>query len=606
MEGDFRLGPWLVCPKLNAVRAASQTIRVEPKFMQVLVCLAARPGDVISKEDLMRTVWADTFVTDDVLTRAISELRHIFKDDPKHPQFIETVAKNGYRLIAPVQSAIPERSSRRIGRLAFVAAGSLLLLAVVLAFLFRRQLSGARTSSARFQSIAVLPLDDLSHDPAQEYFADGLTDQLINDLAQVQALRVVSRTSVMQFKGSRKSLPDVVKTLNVDAVLEGAVLRSGGRVRITAQLIDARQDKQLWAHTYEGEIGDVLKLQSVMADAITREIQVAVTAQEQLRIRTARRVDPDALDAYLRAQYYWNLFSEEGMTKAVEYFQKAIDKDPDWAPAYAGQAHAYHELSWYQRPNEVMPKARMAAEKALQLDPTDAEAHAALAWVKWVYEWDWPGSEAEFKRAIELRPNSALAHGQFALFLASAGRSSEALEHERTALQLDPLSLINNTNLADILADDGQLDLAIQQYLSTIAKDPHFGPAHANLGITYALRGRFSDAIKEIRVGQEYDPDPQYLGLLAWIYARDGRKQQARETLQALDKLSRRQYMPASISAGVLALLGNRDQAFAALQKGVKERDSNLAFLRDPSLVLLRSDPRIERLLHAVGPPPKF
>src|SRR6267378_1071882 len=189
------------------------------------------------------------------------------------------------------------------------------------------------------------------------------------------------------------------------------------------------------------------------------------------------------------------------MTKAVEYFQKAIDNDPDWAPAYAGQAHAYHELSWYQQPNEVMPKARMAAE---------------------------------------------------------------------TALQLDPLSLINNTNLADILADDGQLDLAIQQYLSTIAKDPHFGPAHADLGITYALRGRFSEAIKEIRVGQEYDPDPQYLGWLAWIYARDGRKQQARETLQALDKLSSRQYVPASISAGALAVLGSRDQAFVALQKGVQ------------------------------------
>jgi DNA-binding winged helix-turn-helix (wHTH) protein/TolB-like protein len=232
MEGDFRVGPWLVCPKLNAVRADSQTTCVEPKFMQVLVCLAARPGDVVSKEDLMRIVWADTSVTDDVLTRAISELRRIFKDDPRQPQFIETVAKSGYRLIAPVQPAILDKSSRRMRRVAFVAGGSLLLLAVVLAFLFRRQLSGARTSSARFQSIAVLPLDDLSHDPAQEYFADGLTNQLINDLAQVQALRVVSRTSVMQFKGSRKSLPDVVKALNVDAVLEGAVLRSGERVQI--------------------------------------------------------------------------------------------------------------------------------------------------------------------------------------------------------------------------------------------------------------------------------------------------------------------------------------------------------------------------------------
>src|SRR5262249_42847529 len=234
-----------------------------------------------------------------------------------------------------------------------------------------------------------------------------MTDELINEVGQVKALRVVSRTSVMQFKGSRKPVKEIAKELNVDGVLEGAVLRSGGRVRITAELIDARLDKQLWAHSYEGELADVLKLQSTMASAIMSEIRVAVTAQEQQRIAGTRRVDPEALDAYLRGQFYWNQFSEDGMRQAVGYFQKAIDRDPNWAAAYAGQAHAYHELSWYQPPKQVMPKAKQAAERAIQIDPNDADAHAALGWVKWVYEWDWPNAEAEFQRAVEFRPNSA-------------------------------------------------------------------------------------------------------------------------------------------------------------------------------------------------------
>jgi len=346
MEGDFRLGEWLICPQLNTVQNGGKTVRLEHKFMQVLVCLAERPCDVVSKEELIRRVWADTFVTDDVLTRAVSELRRILKDDAKQPHIIETVSKNGYRLIAPVQPVISESSHRERSRL---FPGPVLLALVIaslgVAFVLRARLTRSRVNATPVQSIAVLSLEDLSHDPGQEYFADGMTDELINELAQVRALRVVSRTSVMQFKGSRKPLSDIAKALNVDAVVEGAVLRSGGRVRITAELIDARVERQLWAHSYEGDIGDVLKLQSSMADAITREIQIAVSAQEQQRMMSARRVDPDALDAYLHGQFYWNQFSKEGMQEAVEYFQKAIDKDPNWAAAYAGQAHAYHELS---------------------------------------------------------------------------------------------------------------------------------------------------------------------------------------------------------------------------------------------------------------------
>jgi serine/threonine-protein kinase len=291
------------------------------------------------------------------------------------------------------------------------------------------------------------------------------------------------------------------------------------------------------------------------------------------------------------------------MHKAVDSFQRAIDKEPNWAAAYAWQAHSYHELSWYQPPKQVMPKAKWAAEKAIQLDPNDAEAHAGLAWVKWVYDWDWQGAETEFKRAIEFRPGSSLARGQYALFLGTAGRSQEALEQERIALQLDPLSLIGNTNMGDILADNKQLDQAIQQYLMVIRIDPHFGPAHADLGYAYARQGRFQDAVSEIQTGLQYDPDPQYRGWLAWIYAVSGQKEQARATLQELNKLSKQQYIPASISAAALAALGEKEKALGALERGVQERDSNLASLSLDlrSLDSLSSDPRFQQLLRVLG-----
>jgi len=410
------------------------------------------------------------------------------------PRLEQNVPPTAYRRLWPWLLAVP-------------LTALVLILGLISGRLRNPQPTAAKLS--RIQSLAVLPLEDLSHDPEREYFTDGMTDELINRLAQVQALRVVSRTSVMQFKGSHKPLSSIAKALDVDAVLEGAVLRSGGRARITAELIDARSDKQLWAHSYEGDIGDVLKLQSNMAEAITQEIQVAVTAQEQPRITNARRVDPDALDAYLHGQFYWNRFSEDGMRKAVEFFQKAIDKEPEWAAAYAGQAHAYHELAFYQPPKQVMPKARLAAEKAIQIDPSDSDAYAALAWVKWVYEWDWQGAETDFKHAIQLRPNKALAHAQYALFLDCAGRGPEALDEEHIALHLDPLSLILNSNLGDILAENRQTDQAIQQYLKTISIDPQFAAGHAGLAMAYASLGRFQDAIREMQTELKYDHDPE-------------------------------------------------------------------------------------------------
>jgi len=614
MELTFCVGDWLVHTRLNRVESNGRTVRLEPKVMQVLVCLAEQPGEVISKEQLLRTVWADTFVTDEVLTRSISELRRVFQDDPKAPHVIETVPKGGYRLIAavaavatgagvkaeaPQQAALFQRRKRWlffVAILVMIAAGSLAV--------WRSRRTADVPSTLRVNALAVLPLENLSHDPQQDYFADGMTDQLTNELAQVKSIRVVSRTSVMQFKGSNKPLPEIARMLNVDAVVEGAVLRSGARMRISAELVDAHSDKQLWAHSYEGEIGDVLQLQNKLATAITNQIQATVTPDEHQRLIRTRPIDPDAFDDYLRGQYYWNRFSEESMQKAVALFRQAIEKEPTWAPPYAGLAHSYHELAWYMPPKEVMPKAKMAAEKALELDLTSAEAHAALGRVRWVYGWDWTGADSEFQRANALNPNSAQAHAQYALFLSSAGRVPEALEQEHRALLLDPLSLIDNDNLGDILADNHQLEEAVRQLHTTISMDAEFGDAHASLAYTYAKQGRFPDAIREMKLALQYDADPVYRGNLAWIYAISGDKGNARKTIADLRRLSARQYVPTSIMAGALAELGETEQALAALEMGVQEHSSNLSMIRLDQETLyrrLRSEPRFQAVLRRIG-----
>lgn len=609
-EADLRAGE---------LRKNGLKVKLPDQPFRVLAALLGASGQVVTREDLRRQVWpADTFIDfDHGLNLAIAKIRVALGDDAENPRFIATIPRRGYKFLVPVTLQTGEPfcgvSPSAAGKLSFGriwlfgVAGLLVAAAAFLAVRKIDTLKGLSNSNLpQIRAIAVLPLEDLSHDREQEYFAEGMTDELINKLGQAKALRVVSRTSVMRFKGSHKPLPEIAKVLNVDAILEGAVLHRGGRVRISAELVDGKSDRQLWAQSYERDIGDVLKLQNNVADAITREIQIALTPQERRRFREAVRVNPDAFDAYLRGQFYWNRFSKEGMWQAISYFQKAIEKQPDWAPPYAGLAHSYHELSWYVPPKQVMPQAKAAAEKAIGIDPDLAEAHAALAWVRWVYEWDWTGAESEFKRALDLNPNSSLAHGQYALFLDASGRSEQALQEERIALQLDPLSLIINTNMGEILLQKGQNDQAMRQLLMTIAMDPQFGGAHAALAEVYAQAGQFDKAVSEVRLGYRTDPDPQYLGWLAWLYAVSGEKEQAQKTLQELQSLSTKRYVPASSSAAALAALGNKKLALTALEQGARERDSNLAFFRlDESSFYrgLRSEPRFQMLLRQIRVP---
>jgi TolB-like protein/DNA-binding winged helix-turn-helix (wHTH) protein/Flp pilus assembly protein TadD len=582
MEGDFRLGEWLVCPQLNTVQAEGQASRIEHKCMQVLVCLADRPEQIISKEDLIRIVWADTFVTDEVLTRAISELRRTFSDDPKKPRLIETIPKRGYRIIAPVQrvtalNAPDESVARKFSwKLRGVIFSALLFAATIVAFRFPR--TGTTPDSVRIQSIAVIPLENLSQDPQEQYFADGMTDELINKLAQIKSLRVVSRTSVRQLKSTHKTLPEITQLLNVDAIVEGTVLRSGSHLRINAELVDTKLDKQLWAQSYDRDISDVLAIQSDLALAIIKGIQLSTTPEDTQQLTRPETVSPEAYDAYLKGLFYWNQFSELGMKKAVDYFQQAIAIDPNYAPAYAGLAQTYHELAIYMPPREVMPKGKAAATKALQLDNSIAEAHAALGWILWCYDWDWRNGEREFLKAIELAPMSSLAHAQYSIYLSSAGRPDDALREITQARELDPFSAVVSTVLGEAHGELRHYDEAERIFLTTIEMHPDFSQVHADHGTNMIWQKRFPEGIREIRKAIELDTDASYQASLTWAYAQSGDTVNAKKSLADLLKYAKNHYISAFTLAAGYAYVGDKTNSLRWLQRASEDRDFGMVF----------------------------
>jgi TolB-like protein len=347
-------------------------------------------------------------------------------------------------------------------------------------------------SSPQIRSIAVLPLDNFSRDPDQEFFADGMTEQLITDLSQIGSLRVISRTSVMQYKGKRPSLPEIAKALQVDAVVEGSVLRVGDRVRITAQLLQAATDKHLWAESYDRDLRDVLALQGEVARNIAAQVQITLTPQEQVLLGKQRRVEPEVFQLYLKGRYFYNQAAEEPIRKGIEYFEQAIAKDASYAPAYAGEAFAYASLaSIFAPPKEVMPKAKAAAEKALQLDETLSEAHTALAFVRMMFDWDWAGAERELKRGIELNPNSAEAHDFYGNYFTALEQYPEAITESRRAHELDPLSLRIYSDLLNNLVSARQYDETIAECKKALQVDSNFASAYAVMGLAYGQKTVF-------------------------------------------------------------------------------------------------------------------
>jgi TolB-like protein/DNA-binding winged helix-turn-helix (wHTH) protein/Flp pilus assembly protein TadD len=634
-RGVIRFGPFQVDLSSGELHKHGTKIRLQEQPFQILTMLLERPGEVVTREELRRKLWpSDTFVDFDVgLNSAVLRLRSALGDSADQPRFVETLPRRGYRFIASVQSGAPllEPTSvsnhsavavstqpapeiavavpqRRRSRLWLTAAALGLVAASLLIFDFaRHQVLFRAGAAARIQSIAVLPLENLSGDPAQEYFADGMTDALTTELARISALRVVSRTSAMRYKGSKKPLPDIARELQVDAIVEGAVIRSGERVRIDAQLIQAASDRHLWAKGYERKLGDVVALQGELAQAIADEIHIQVTPQERARLATSSPVSPEAYEAYLKGRFLWNERTEKGVSKGTEFFEQAIANDPRYALAYSGLADSYELLGFYGvlPPKEAYPRAKAAATKALEIDPSLAEAHVSMADTKFSLDWDWPGAEAEFKKAIELNPKYDTAYRKYSNYLAGMGRKEESIAVAKKAIEVDPLSITLSTHLAWMYYLARQYDLAVDQYEKTLEMSPNYARARRDLSLTLVERGRYEDAIGEARKGIELSQgSPLMLGALGYAYAKAGKKDEARKILRELRELSRTRYVSPFDAAVIYAGLGEKDKAFFSLEKSYQDRAGQLVWLSlYPALDNLRSDARFDQLTRRIGLP---
>jgi TolB-like protein/DNA-binding winged helix-turn-helix (wHTH) protein len=641
MEGaDHPLGriafePYQVDFRTGELRKYGIRIRLQAQPLQVLEMLVEHRGAIVSREELKAKLWpADSFGDfDHGLNKAINKIRGALSDSALNPRYIETVARRGYRFIAPVtevhepgatlESAIPDvpvidvpeieegkqesagtaSAPRAVPRLfAWKIAGACAILLLAVFVVWKLQWTGQTPS--RIRSIAVLPLQNLSSDVSQEYFADGMTDELITALGTINGLRVISRTSIMLYKGVHRPLPQIARELNVDAVVEGTVLRSGEQVRITAQLIRASTDDHLWAQSYEGYWRDTLQLQDKVARAIADRIRMTVTSREQALL-DEKPVNPAAYDAYLRGRYFWNKRTNSGLKKAVDYFNQAIAADPWYARAYSGLADSYALLGDWEfgalTPQEAFPKAEAAAKKALLLDDNLGEAHASLGLCLKSFDWDWKGAERELSRAIELSPSYATAHQWYAWNLIILGRNDEGIRELKKAEGLDPLSLIISADVADALVIAHKYDESMKQSRRTIEMDPSFAMAHYQLAQALVQTHQYSAAATELQESLELSRgNPICTALLGYLYAISGNEKEARKRLTQLENGASHGPSNAANIALIYAGLNEKDEAFAWLEKAYEARFNPAVLLR-PAFDVLRSDSRFQNLLRRLG-----
>ncbi len=618
-EADLRLGQ---------LTRSGKRVRLQEQPFRVLALLLERPGELVTRAELHNRLWPQTIVDfDHGLNKAVSKIRDALGDSAENPRFVETIPGRGYRFLADVSPiAAPRgpapaptppsrrarsRNHRRLRHLRsdrvrvwWVSSGVALLLIVAIAVILTRS-----ASPPRLHSLVVLPFQNLSNDASQEFFADGMTDELITHLGQISALRVISRTSAMSYKATTKSLTDIARELNVEAVVEGSVLRAGDRVRITAQLIRVPADEHIWAHSYEGDIRDTLSLQRDVAGAIVQQVGATLTQPEMRALGASRPVVPEAYEAYLKGRYFWNKRTRDGLNKSIEQFDHAIEMDPTYSPAYSGLADAYALSGDWEygilSPQDAAAKSQAAASKAVSLDDSSAQAHTSLALSLDLYGWDWDAAEKEYERALQLNPGYATAHQWHAWHLLVTGRTNEGLLELRTAYSLDPLSLIISADLADALCIAHRLDESVKQSQRTLEFDPNFALGHYQLGQAYEQQALHERAIEEfheaIAIGGHAD---SFDANLAYSLASSGRRQEANIILANM--LARNEQNPSAQSniALIYVGLGDADQAMAWLGKAYESRFNPSILLR-PTFDSLRSDARFQTLRGRMGLPEK-
>ena len=612
----FRFGVFELDPRAGELRKQGMKIKLQGQPVQILVMLLERPGEIVTREELQKKLWpADTFVDfEQGLNNAMKRLRAALDDDAESPRFIETLPRRGYRFVGSLNgsgnsSATQGKTTHSAGvllpRTAFGALAVLIVAAVLVGMNFHgwRDRLFARSPKPQIQALAVLPLANLSGDPEQEYFADGMTEALITELGRVASPRVISRQSVMQYKGSKKSLQEIAGELKVDAVLEGTVARSGDRVRVTMHLSQAAPEGQLWAQEYNRSLRDVLTLQGEIARSVIDEIQVKLSPEEQARLTSARPVNPEAHDNYLMGMYQWNKATTgPELETAIRYFELATEKDPGYARPYVGLADAYRDLGHPAnvggRPsNETLPKARVAALKALDLDPSLGEAHTSVATLL-AASWDWPGAEKEFRLGVELAPNYAPGHAWYGGYLASLGRNDEALAQYNYAMELDPDSYWYRIQRANALLISGRYDLATKEY---DALEEYWG-----VGMAFMMRQMYPEAITAVKKSIEHTGrrDPMNLGLLAEIYGLAGSKPEARRLLDELKEKAKRVYVAPTTFAQAYIGLGDRKTAVDWMEQAYEDGDEMMSLAKvGPVFAPLRSEPRFQALLRRMNFP---
>lgn len=622
----YRFSEFELIVSEGALRRGESSVRLQQKPLLLLSALLERPQRVVTREQLRERMWGnETFVDyEQGINVAIKKVRDALGDSADEPKYIQTVSKQGYKFLFPVEvvepilplpDAVPVIESSRpvetkvepalavARRWPLQTAAICFLLVAALAFLYVHDLHPAAT---QIKSIAVLPLQNLSTDAEQEYFAEGMTDELITDLAKIHRLRVISRTSIMRYKETSKSLPEIAHELNVDAVVEGTMLRSADRVRIRVQLIDARTDSHLWAEVYERDERDILSLQNDVASSIARQINLELTPLHPASL-PPHQPRVEAYSAYLKGRYEWNKRTPAALRKSVEYFQSAIEQDPNYALAHEGLAEAYSVMNDYDllAPKESYSNAKSEALKALELDDTLGEAHATLAAVKEDSEWDWAGADREFRRAVELSPNYATAHQWYGEYLLRVGRIEEGVAEMQRAEELDPGSPVMNAEVGGAFYWARRYDNSIEQLRKSIAMEPNFSYAHSWLGFAYLQKGMYNEAITEFQKAVDVSGGSStFLAALGHAYGLAGKKEQSRTIIEKLKAISRQSYVSPYDMAIIYTGIGDEDQALNWLEVGYNLHDPAMDMLQvEPALDTLRSDNRFQDLIRRVGLP---
>ena len=638
VDGDFRLASWLVRPSLNSVSRNGTSIQLEPKVMAVLVCLAEHAPEPVPKEKLLQEVWPDTFVGEGVLVRSIFELRRVFEDEAKEPRVIQTIAKRGYRLVAPViplngaagrssvasLDAEPVRGGARWGsRTRWIGALAVVGVVLLCGLLFALNAGGLRDRMLGkndvpvIRSLAVLPLKNLSNDPDQKYFAQGMAEELIAELSQISTLKVTSHTSALRFENTNKPVPQIARELHVDAVVEGAVQRSGDRVHITAQLIYAANDTHVWARSYDRDVHDILGLQSDLAKEIANEIRVKMTPVEAARLTNPRAVNPNALDAYWKGQYHLavlqnveivkgqEMLSENEFHQALANFEKAIQQDPSYAQAYLGYAHAVREFAdWLDPQTHLVANGRSAVMKALELDDSLAQAHLALA-ETYFNDWNWAAAEKEYKRTLELDPNSAEGHIEYAHYLDTMGQMEEGLKEHELQRQLDPG--LNDLYLGDTESPLTPLDVQIERMRMRKFVETNQRAVSQDywiLGLLLARAGKYGEATDEWQTMMSRLGWTDIASAMRHGYDTAGFHGALREWAMGLESAARYRYIPPNMFAYIYGELGEKDRAFAWLEKAFDQHSGSIPNLKScPDFDPIRSDPRFAEMVRRVGLP---